>query len=498
MMENYKNLENHFARITKVGCLFEILHWDMAVMMPPGSGKSRGEELAELQVILHELSIDPQIKEWLEGAKTEELDPWQKANLREMERIYIHATAVPTTLVEEAAKAGSACELCWREARGRDDFKALEPYLQKVVDLAREISLVKGEALGMKPYDALLDQFEPGMTMEEIDCLFGEIEGYLPDLINEVIEFQASQSPPLALDGPFPPEKQKKLALEVIKAIGFDFQRGRVDESHHPFCGGTPQDVRITSRYNEQDLLSGLMSIFHETGHALYEFGLPVKWQYQPVGRARSLGIHESQSLLMEMQVCHSQEFFNFFTPLAMKILEKTGPAWNADNLYKVASKVQRSLIRVDADEVTYPAHVILRYKLEKALMNDELKVKDLPSAWNEEMQKLVGITPTNNKDGCMQDIHWMDGTFGYFPTYTLGAMNAAQIFQACQKDIPQVLTEVAKGNFKPLVEWLREKIHSKGSFLTTKELMTEATGKPLDGSIFQNHLRRRYLGGKN
>ena len=249
-------------------------------------------------------------------------------------------------------------------------------------------------------------------------------------------------------------------------------------------------------RSDEADFTRALMGVLHETGHALYERGLPAKWRHQPVGDARGMSVHESQSLLMEMQACRSREFLDFVAPLLRDAFGGTGAAWEADNLYRLYTRVERSLIRVDADEVTYPAHVILRYRLEKALVAGDLKLADLPGAWNDGMQELIGVRPPSDREGCLQDIHWYDGAWGYFPTYTLGAMTAAQLFAAAKRADPTILPSIAKGDFAPLMTWLRANVHGKGSLLSTAELVRQATGSPLDARIYEDHLRRRYLGG--
>ncbi len=493
-MSAYSALEGQYGRIGKVGQAIGFLQWDQAAMMPKGGAAGRAEEMATLHLISHELRVDQRIGEWLDAVTEGELDSWQRANVREMRRAYRHATAVPADLVEAASLAGSRCEMVWRDARKADDFDALAPHLTEVVRLARLRAKAKSEAFGVSPYDALLDQFEPDTTSADIDRLFGELEAFLPALIDEVIEHQRAHQPFVWPKGPFPIPQQRALGLKLMGVLGFDFEHGRLDVSAHPFCGGSPDDVRITTRYGEDDFTQSLMGVIHETGHALYERGLPAQWRYQPVGTARSMGIHESQSLLMEMQACRSREFLEFVTPLLQETFGGEGPAWEQENLYRLYTRVERGLIRVDADEVTYPAHVILRYRLEKALLAGELEVVDLPGAWNEGMQTLVGITPPTHRDGCMQDIHWMDGTFGYFPTYTLGAMTAAQLFESATLANPEILPSIAQGDFGPLVAWLRTTIHGEGRHLSTGDLVTKATGKPLDVAVFKRHLEGRYL----
>jgi len=284
--------------------------------------------------------------------------------------------------------------------------------------------------------------------------------------------------------------------VKLMERIGFDFDHGRLDISLHPFCGGTPDDVRITTRYEESDFQRALQGVLHETGHAMYERGLPEAWRRQPVGRARGMSLHESQSLLVEMQVCRSREFQRFAAPILRAAFGASGPEWDAENLYRLGTRVERSFIRVDADEVTYPAHVILRYRLERALLAGDLALKDLPAAWNDGMKALLGIVPPDDRRGCLQDIHWYDGAFGYFPTYTLGAMTAAQLFDAAKRADPAILSGIERGDFAPLMAWLRANVHGKASRFSTTEIIAQATGKPLDPAVFEAHLRARYVAG--
>jgi carboxypeptidase Taq len=328
----------------------------------------------------------------------------------------------------------------------------------------------------------------------DIDRLFDEIAGFLPDLIEGALNRQASlpSAPPPC--GPFPVETQRRLAMRLMERIGFDFVHGRLDVSAHPFCGGTPEDVRITTRYNEDDFARALMGVLHETGHALYQRGLPAEWRLQPVGRARGMAMHESQSLLLEMQVCRSRAFLTYAAPIIREAFGGTGPGWEVDALYRRQIRVRRGFIRVDADEVTYPAHVILRYRLERAMLAGDLKPADLPGAWAAALREMLGVAPDNDREGCLQDIHWYDGNWGYFPTYTLGALIAAQLFEAARRDVPDLMQAIAEGEFAPLLGWMRERVHSKGSLLSTAELVETATGQPLGTASFERHLRDRYL----
>ncbi|MCW8835173.1 MAG: carboxypeptidase M32 [Rhodospirillales bacterium] len=491
----YHRLEDRFRRANAVNDARGMLHWDMAAMMPPGGAEGRAEQLAVLAGLSHGLMAEPETAVLLDAAKDETLDAWQSANLREMHRRWVHETALPADLVEALSRASSACEQVWRKARADADFAAVLPTLKTLLGLVREAAAAKGAALGCGLYDALLDEYEPGGRSVEIDAQFAELEEFLPGLIKAVLERQSKSPAPVMPDGPFSVERQKALGLRMMQALGFDFTHGRLDISLHPFCGGTPDDVRITTRYDENDFTSGMMGVLHETGHALYERGLPVKWRGQPVGAARGMSMHESQSLLVEMQACRSSEFLGFAAPLIAETFGGKGTAWEADNLLRLYGQVERSFIRVDADEVTYPAHVILRYRIERALIEGDMKPEDIPGAWNEGMSRLLGVVPPNDRQGCLQDIHWYDGAWGYFPTYTLGAMTAAQLFDAAIKAVPAIPEAIGRGDFAPLMGWLGENVHALGSFLPTRDLLIRATGRPLDVSIFRRHLERRYLG---
>lgn len=490
----YKTLEKVFRKLYDLEQVQSVLQWDSAVVMPKGGAKARGEQLATLKSIHHAILTDPGVEELLQKAQDEQrnLSGWQRANLKEMQRVFKHTNAVPRKLVKELSRAGSVCEMTWREARAANDFKMLAGPLKIVIEIVKEIAAAKAEALGCSPYDALLDQYEPGQKSEQLDIVFSDLRNFLPSFLSQVMEKQAAQPASSSMEGVYDIEKQRKLAKILAERVGFDFDHGRIDESHHPFCGGYPSDIRITTRYNTHSFMPALMSVLHESGHAIYEAGLPQNWRGQPVGQARGMGIHESQSLLIEMQAGRSKEFLSFLAPF---LGETLGTHCTAEELYKHCTKVQPSLIRVDADEVTYPLHVILRYYIEKYLIAGEMSVDDLPDAWRQGMEKFVGIVPDNDANGCMQDIHWMDGTFGYFPTYTLGAIYAAQIFAAAKRASSDIMPSLSRGEFLPLKTWLTQNIHDKASRYDKDELMIEATGSALDLDLYKAHLKERYLG---
>ncbi len=496
-MNAYTRLEHRFARLSALGDASGILGWDQQTTMPLGAADRRSEQLATLAVLSHEILTAPETGDLLGTAEqgATELEAWQQANLREMRRDHAHATALPADLVEARSKAASRCEIAWRQARADADFNAIAPLLAEVLVVERAAGEAKGAALGLSPYDALLDGYDPGMRQARIDPLFADLRAELPGLLGEVLERQAAVGPALPLDGPFPAEIQKAIGQRLMGVVGFDTSRGRLDISTHPFCGGATDDVRITTRYDEADFSTALMGVLHESGHALYEQGRPRDWLSQPVSSARGMTMHESQSLIFEMQACRSRPFIAHLAPLLREAFGRSGPAWEAENIFRVYTHVEPGFIRVDADEVTYPAHILLRYGMETALIAGDMKVVDIPGAWNDGMKELLGLDVPNARLGCLQDIHWHGGSFGYFPTYTLGAMAAAQLFAAARVAEPELMEAIGRGDFVPMLRWLRTHIHAKGSLLTTDELLTEATGAPLDSLVYRAHLRARYLG---
>jgi carboxypeptidase Taq len=497
-MTAYSDLEEKYRRLAILGDATAMLHWDMAVMMPPGGAETRAEQLATLRVICHDLLADPALADLLDEAESDTagLDDWQTANLREMRRQWIHANALDARLVEAFSKICSTTDMVWRKARPDSDFAAVRPNLEEMLDLVREIAARKAAALGTTPYDALLDEFEPGGRAAEIDHVFDDLAGFLPDFIDRVIDHQAAAGPAAPFAADIPEDRQRALGHRIMEVLGFDFDHGRLDTSAHPFSSGAPDDLRITTRYSAADFTESLMGVIHETGHALYEHQLPADWRHQPVGQSRGMALHESQSLLMEMQACRSPEFIRFAAPLMREVLGGKGPAWSEDNIERHYRRVARSFIRVEADEVTYPAHVILRYRLERAMIAGDLAIADLPGAWNEAMTEMLGITPPDDRRGCLQDLHWYDGAWGYFPTYTLGAMIAAQLYAAADEADSDIRAGIGRGDFKPLLAWLKANVHGHGSRLSTTEVVTAATGRPLDPACFERHLAVRYLDG--
>jgi carboxypeptidase Taq len=467
-------------------------------MMPKGGGAARAEALSTLEGLMHELSTDSRIGDWLAAAEHAGPDLETAASLREMRRLYTRATVLPQSLVEAQSRAQLRCEQAWRVQRREHDWQGHRPLLEEVFRLKREEAAVLAERFGCGRYDALMDAFEPSMRSARLDQLFAELEAFLPTAVDQVIERQRGRAPKTP-EGPFSVAQQRELGLRVMAAVGFDFDHGRLDTSHHPFCGGVPEDVRITTRYNEDDFTESLMGVLHETGHAKYEQHLPRTLRELPVGRARSMGVHESQSLFQEMQICRSLPFLQFAAPIIREVFygqsQAQPDAFSAENLTALYTRVERGFIRVDADEVTYPLHVILRYRIEKALIEGALEVKDIPEVWHEHMSSTLGLsTEGNYADGCMQDVHWPSGAVGYFPSYTLGALIAAQLFEALRRELPEVETLIARGEMQPIDAFLDARVWSQGSLLETDALVAHATGAPLGTEAFIRHVRRRYL----
>ena len=494
-MSAYDRLTARFERIAIIGEASGILSWDEAAMMPPGGARARGDQVATLAGVSHGMLTAGDAADDLAGAEAlPQADPWHAANLRLMRHAHTRATALPGDLVEARARANSACEKIWRVARRDSDFGHVRAALGEVVNLTRQAAQALGPALGLSPYDALMDGWQRGIAAADVAPVFAAYESWLHDALPQAEERQARRAAPVMPAGPFPVVAQETLCRTLSARAGLDFSSARLDRSTHPFCGGTPTDVRITTRYDEQDFSRAVLGVLHETGHGLYESGLPKDFARQPVGEAVGMAMHESQSLIVEMQACRSDPYIAALGR-AMHAAFGGDPApYAPDNLARIYRRVERSLIRVDADEMTYPAHVIMRFRLEQALLGGDLAVAELPGAWNDAMGAILGVTPPDDARGCLQDIHWYDGIIGYFPSYTLGAMAAAQLMATARRALPDLDAALEGGELAPLVGWLRAHVHGMGSLLGFNDLLRQATGSPLDPAHFTAHLTARYL----
>lgn len=493
-MSQLEQLREKFRVIHNVNHASQYLSWDEAVMMPHGGGARRAESLAVLREVVHGMLVSDEMGDLIESAKEFDLtSEWDLANLRVIEHQRGRATAIPGDLVVALSKATSACEQEWREKRKENDWRTVAPLLTEVVNLTKQRAGLLSESLAMDAYDALLDEYEPGLSSAFIDPVFDDLVSFLPDFVENVL---ASQGPAPHFQGDYSPARQMELARRLMEPLGFDFTRGRVDTSHHPFTCGEYTDTRITTRFGADDFLESMYAVLHETGHALYQQGLPPEWSDQPVGHSLGMMIHESQSLFVEMQVCRGDAYLKFAMPLIEECLGVSGKGnpWNVESLANAVRRVERGKIRVEADETTYPLHVALRYGIEKAILSGQLSVDDIPSAWNEAMRDSFGIELNGDyRDGCMQDVHWFAGLIGYFPCYTLGALTAAQLYQALLRDSGGIEDDIAAGRFDRVLNWQRENIHSRGQLTPSFELIESITGTPLGSKAFIDHVSARY-----
>ncbi|MCC8483341.1 MAG: carboxypeptidase M32 [Rickettsia endosymbiont of Labidopullus appendiculatus] len=495
-MKHYTLLEQELEQISQINNVISILYWDIAVNISQGSIDSRTNEISLLSSIAHSRLKSPRLGELIQAVSENQnmLDIWQLANLQETKRRIVESNCIDDDLRKKYVTASAKCELIWRNAKKNNDYLSLKPYLQTVLDCIREMAKSKAKTLNCTEYDALLDTYDPERKLDEIKVVFNNIKKTIPQLISQVVEKQSKEHV-LPIVDTINKEQQKLIAKRLMAIMGFDFTKGRLDESAHPFCQGTPDDTRLTNRYDERNFISGIMGIIHETGHALYEQNLPSKYKNQPVGKAKGMAVHESQSLFMEMQVGRSREFCEFLSMLLKDEFGFKGQEYSGENLYKLMTRVKPNFIRVEADEVTYPIHVIVRLELEELLISGELTLDDLPYYWNNKMQEYLGITPQTDTDGCLQDIHWPMGSFGYFPSYTNGAIIASMLMKKAQEVNHNIKKEITRGEFKGINQFLNNNLRNYGSLKSTSELIKDATGEErIQSEIFLNYLKQKYL----
>lgn len=475
-----------------------LIAWDQETYMPDGGAGIRAEQLQTLAGIIHKERTGSKFTTALKKlvdiktgkVKEKGLTDQQKAAVREWRRDYIKATALPSRFVEDFAKLTSQSLQVWRFAKQDNCFSHFAPYLDKIVSMSRK----KADLLGYKdhPYDALLDIYEPGTTTAQVSELFTSTRKAITTLLAKITK--AKQVDDSFLFAKIPQEKQLEMGNQILHAMGYDFAKGRLDISSHPFSSAChPTDSRITTRIHPTSVMSNLFVILHEAGHALYEMGLPVEHYGTPLCHAISLGMHESQSRWWETRIGQTKAFWQHFLPKVQAQFKGKLQSVTLDNFYRAINKVEPSMIRVEADEVTYPLHVILRFELEKALIEGKLKVRDLPEAWNAKMQDLLGITPKTNAEGCLQDIHWSMGAFGYFPTYTLGTMYASHFFPAFEKAFPNWEKRVAEGDLLFIKDWLTQNVHCHGREFSSQDLILNVTGKPFTSKAFIDYLNKKY-----
>ncbi|HMP61013.1 MAG TPA: carboxypeptidase M32 [Gemmatales bacterium] len=469
-----------------------LLAWDERTYLPPRGVAHRGEQLALLARLCHERISAPALAELVAQAADEvPADSPEAANVREIRRHHERAVRVPARLVEELARATSQGQQAWEEAKRTDDFALFRPHLARLMELKREEAMAIGAPSG-EWYDALLDEYEPGLTANHVAQVFGELRTALAPLV-EAVRAAPRQAPVELLQRRFPIDRQKLLVEMVAAAIGFDFTAGRLDVTVHPFCSGHgPGDVRLTTRYNEQHLNEALFGTLHEAGHGIYEQNLPVEHAGLPLGTACSLGVHESQSRLWENFIGRSRPFWSWLFPFVQGLFPQALAGVILDDFHFAVNDVRPSFIRIEADEVTYNLHIILRFELERDLIRGDLAPADLPAAWNEKFAKTLGLRPTSDAVGCLQDVHWSAGLVGYFPTYTLGNLLAAQLMEQARHDLSDLSADCERGHFAPLKDWLVDRVHRHGQRWRPTELCRQATGHDLVARPLLDH-----LGGK-
>lgn len=489
----YGKLWKRARNISLLSSANEVLTWDLETYMPPRALEFRAGQLAYLARQAHRLFTARQVGEWIAACEQHGFAPGsdEAANAREWRRAYDRATKLPARLVERLERARALAREAWKTARRESRFQVFQPHFQKLLELNQE----RAERWGYadSPYDAMLEGFEPGARTRALRELFAELRPALAALIAPAAARSAAL-PADALDGNYPVAAQQALNRELAEAVGYDFEAGRVDTTAHPFCATLgPRDCRLTTRYNERNFTQSFYGILHETGHGLYEQGLPAEHFGAPLGAAASLGIHESQSRLWENHVGRRAAFWEHWHPIAaghFPALRRFEPR----QLSAAVNRVAPSLIRTEADQVTYDLHILLRFEIEARLMEKQLAVAEVPAFWNEEFEKLLGLKVPRDADGCLQDIHWSLGELGYFPTYTLGNLNAAQLMRRAELDLPELEADLARGRYQPLLGWLREKVHVHGQRYRPDELIRQATGEPLQAKYHLEYLRKKFL----
>ncbi len=491
----YQRLIAEIKQIALLGSCASVLGWDKQTYMPKGGAGHRAEQLALLVGMIHERATAPQIGDYLAEIENSDLvsDPYSEAavNVRELRRDYDRAIKLPRSLVEELARVATISQQVWREAREKSDYALFQPHLKKILDL--KYQQVRALGNGETPYDTLLDDYEPGETSENLTRVFSGLRDELVELVGAIAE-SGKKPDENILTRTYPIDQQEAFGKIAAAQIGFNFDNGRLDITTHPFCSGIgPGDTRLTTRYNTHHFSESFFSIMHEAGHGIYDQGLNDEYYGTPMGSSISLGIHESQSRMWENFVGRSEAFWAHFYPKVQAAFPDALSDVSERDFYGAINTVAPSFIRVEADEATYNLHIMLRFELEQALINGGLKAEDVPGVWNETFEKYLGITPPDDTQGCLQDIHWSGGGIGYFPTYALGNLYAAQFFEQARQEVGDLDAQFAEGVFDPLKNWLTEKIYSQGQRYRANELIEVVTGKPLSHEPLMRHLRAKY-----
>ena len=486
----YEALLDRVQRWNAVGSASGVLGWDQQVMMPEGGTPARSKQLSALSSVHHDMVTADETGELLDELDDADLTDEQAAVVREVRREYERADAVPVELVEEISETGSEALQAWEEAKAEDDFDEFAPYLEKHVELKREYA--EHIDPDRDPYEVLFEEFEPCLSMERAESILTELREALVPMIEDIRESDVE----LAVDtfeGTFPEDEQEALSRDALELVGYDFDRGRLDVSSHPFTSGNQFDCRVTTRFDETDPLGAVGSTVHEFGHAQYNLGLPQEHFGTPLGTSRDLSVHESQSRLWENHVGRSEAFWQEFLPVFQEHFPQTEEATVRDAYEAFNQVYEDNLIRVEADELTYHLHIVVRFEIERDLIRGDLDVEDVPEVWNDKYEEYLGIRPDTDSEGCLQDIHWSHGNFGYFPTYSLGSVMAAQLFEAAEAEIDDLDAKIAEGEFDDLHDWLGENVHRHGSRYETNELVKRATGEDFSADAFLDYVDEKY-----
>jgi len=485
----YEALLDHYEQISNVNAAGSILQWDEEVMMPEGGTPARSKQKSALSSLSHDLLTEDKVGEWLDELDDADLTDEQAAVVREIRREYERAERVPNDLVAEISETTSEALPKWKEAREEDDFSVFAPILEDLIELKKEYA----EHIDPdKPaYEVLFADYEPYLDLDTAERVLERLREELVPLIEDIRESDVELGDPF--EGDFDVDTQEELARDVLDTLGYDFEHGRVDTAPHPFSTGNQFDARVTTRFSEDDPVDALMSTIHEFGHARYTLGLPREQYGSPLGESRDLTVHESQSRLWENHVGRSRVFWEKFLPAMKERFPQIEDA-TPEAAYEAANEVyEDNLIRVEADELTYHMHIIVRFEIERELIEGDLDVEDVPERWNDKYEEYLGIRPDTDAEGCLQDIHWSHGSFGYFPTYSLGSVLAAQIYDALEADVGDVDEKVRNGNFDVIAEWLEANVHQHGARYTTPELVEEATGEAYNADHFVDYVTEKY-----
>lgn len=488
--EAYRKLEEQTEPIVHLANARMQLGWDQQVMMPEGGTPARSKQISTLSRLEHDLKTDPEIGELLETLEDKRLERDHAANAREARREYERAVSVPRELVEEISETASNAHPIWKNAREEDDFETFQPILQEIIELRREYAHEIDP--DRDPYAVLFESYEPYLSLEKADEVLQTLREELVPLIDDIQE-SGKEITTDAFEGEFAPSDQEELVRETLDLLGYDWEHGRMDTAPHPFSSGNQYDARVTTRFDESDVLAALSSTIHEFGHAHYTLGLPKDAYGTPLGQSRNLSVHESQSRFWENHVGRTRAFWEFFLPRMAEHFPEL-EAVSVDEAYEAANQVYTdNLIRVEADELTYHLHIVIRYEIEQDLIRGDLDVEDVPAVWNDKYEEYLGVRPETDADGCLQDIHWSNGSFGYFPTYSLGSVMAAQIAAAMERDLGELDAHIRDGDFEPVTEWLRSEIHQQGRRYTTPDLVEVATGEPYTATYFTEYVTEKY-----